>query len=142
MYRRILNPWQGMDDLQQEMNRLFSAYVPSRRSAHEYPAVNILANDEEAVVTAEIPGVKAEDIDISVNGETVTLKGTRQADEIPEEACCYRKEHGYGSFSRSIELPYRVDAEKVEAVFDKGILSVKLPRSEEDKPKKIAVKLA
>jgi len=142
MYRRYLNSWQELDQLQREVNRLFNRVTPEHRPAYDYPAMNILANEEEAIITAEIPGVKPKDFEISVVGETLTLKGTRNSDELPKEASCYRQERGYGSFTRSIELPYHVDANKVEAVFSKGILKVKMPRSEEDKPKKIVVKAA
>ncbi|MEI7989635.1 MAG: Hsp20/alpha crystallin family protein [Chloroflexota bacterium] len=142
MYRRYFNPWHDMDQLKNEMNRLLSNHMPTHRTVSSYPAMNVWANEEEAVITTEIPGVSPENIDISVVGETLTLKGTHTPDEIPEEACCYRQERASGSFTRAIELPYNVDANKVEAVFSKGVLRIKLPRAEEDKPRKITVKAA
>jgi len=143
MYRRYLNvPFaRDLDDLQKEMNRLLSSYVPNKtRTPAGYPAMNIYANEEEAVVTAEIPGVSLEDLDIAVVNETLTLKGERQQDELPEGACCFRQERGNGTFTRSFELPFKINANNVEAVFNKGVLKLTLPRAEEDKPKKITVK--
>jgi len=143
MYRRTFNLpwWREMNEFQRDMNRLFSSYIPARSPfGAGYPAMNLWVNDEEALVTAEIPGVKMEDMDISVIGETLTLKGTHATEDVPEDASCYRQERSSGSFSRTIELPFRVDSDKVEAVFDKGVLRVKMPRAEQDKPKKISIK--
>jgi len=143
MYRRYLSMpiVREMEDLHREMNRLFSSYVPNRtRSAQGYPAMNIWANEDQAVITAELPGVSLNDIEISVVNDTLTLKGDRKVDEMPEGACCYRQERGYGLFTRSFELPFKVDSNKVDAVFNMGILKMTLPRAEEDKPKKITVK--
>jgi len=143
MYRRYFNMpvLREFEELQREMNRLFSAYLPSTlRSPMGYPAMNIYTNEEEALITAELPGVNPEDLELSVINDTLTIKGERKEETLPEGACCYRQERTYGNFTRSIELPFKVDANKVKAVFEKGILTVTLPRAEEDKPKKIAVK--
>lgn len=143
MYRRTYNLpwWREMGDIQKEMNRLFSSYMPARAPfAGAYPAMNVWMNDEEAIVTAEVPGVKKDDMDISVVGETLTLKGNHAEDEHPEDASCYRRERSSGAFTRTIELPFRVEADKVEAVFDKGVLKIKLPRAEQDKPRKVTIK--
>lgn len=142
MYRRYFNPRHDMDQLRNEMNRLFNNHMPSQRTVSGYPAMNVWANEDEAVITTEIAGISPENIDISVVGETLTLKGTHTPDEVPQEACCYRQERPSGSFTRAIELPYNVDANKVEALFSKGVLTIKLPRAESDKPKKITVKAA
>lgn len=143
MYRRysIRPVWREMDRLQREMNRLFDTYTPTRqRPAPGYPAMNIWANEEGLSLTAEVPGVRSEDIDISVVGETLTLTGERKPDELKEGARYHRQERGYGRFTRSIQLPFPVNVNKVEATFRNGILNVNLPRAEQDKPKKIAVK--
>jgi HSP20 family protein len=91
------------------------------------------------MVTAELPGVTVEDINISVTGDTLTLTGTRQRAEMAEGNTYHRQERGYGQFSRSLQLPFRIDANGVEATFRNGVLSITLPRAEEDKPKKINV---
>jgi len=130
-----------MDRLQREMNRMYDSFYPSRlRPAPGYPALNIWTSENGLIVTAEVPGSKPEDIDISVVGETLTLSGERRPDELHEGAQYHRQERGYGKFTRSIQLPFPVDVNHVEAIFNNGVLQVSLPRAEADKPKKIVVK--
>ena len=143
MYRRYRTPtiWREMDRLQQDMNRLFGDLNVNRTSrASSFPAINVWAAEESARVTAEIPGVSKDDLEINVTGDTLTLSGVRGQDDLPEGARFHRQERRFGEFSRSIQLPYTVDVNKVKAVFKNGVLSVDLPRVEAEKPKKIAVK--
>jgi len=149
MYRRYRVPsmWREMDRLQREMNRLFEDYSPMRvRNAPTYPALNVWSNEEGLLVIAEVPGVSPDDIEVNVIGETLILSGVRKPEELPdglkEGARYHRQERGYGNFTRSIQLPFPVDVSKVEAAFRNGVLTVSLPRAEEDKPLKIAVKSA
>ena len=145
MYRRYRVPrvWREVDQLQNEMNRLFNSYYPTRRRvAPSYPAVNVWTNDDGLVLTAEVPGVNPDDIEISVVGQTLTLNGERKRDEVDENVRYHRRERGYGKISRSIELPFLVDVDSVSATFKNGVLHISLPRAEADKPKKIAVKSA
>lgn len=133
--------YEEMERLQNEMNRLFNTSLPARSlSSPAFPAMNVWTSSDGALVTAELPGVQKEDIEITVVGQTLSLKGSRKVEELKEGYQYHRQERGYGNFTRSIELPFPVDAEKVEAVFDKGVLEITLPRSEADKPKKIVVK--
>jgi HSP20 family protein len=104
--------------------------------------MNAWTNQDGAVVTVELPGVNPEDIDISVVGETLTLTGSRQPLELQDGEKYHRRERNYGNFSRTIQLPFKVEANQVEATFAKGVLSISLARAEEDKPKKITVKSA
>jgi HSP20 family protein len=133
-----------MERLQREVNRLFSDSfsLAGGRTAPSYPAMNVWTNEEGAVITAELPGVNPEDIDISVVGDTLTLAGNRKPDELQEGERYHRRERSYGRFSRTFQLPYQVEPDKVEAVFEKGVLQISLPRAEVDKPKKIAIKAA
>ena len=143
MYRRYRTPtiWREMDRLQQNMNRLFGDLnVNQTRKTSSFPAINIWAAEESARVTAEIPGVSKDDLEINVTGDTLTLSGVRSQDDLPEGARYHRQERRFGEFSRSIQLPYTVDVNKVKAVFKNGVLSVDLPRVEAEKPKKITVK--
>lgn len=145
MYRRYPVPssWREVNRLQREMNRLFEDYYPSRvRRAPAFPALNVWTNEDGLNITAEVPGVHPEDIDISVVGDTLTLSGERRPDELKEGARYHRQERGYGSFSRSLQLPYMVDVRKVNATFRDGVLNIELPRAEQDKPRKISVKSA
>ncbi|MBF0486990.1 MAG: Hsp20/alpha crystallin family protein [Nitrospirae bacterium] len=129
-----------MKQMQDEMQRLVSGLTERPATAREFPAINLWTNEEEVLVTAELPGVNAEDLDITVVGRTLTLKGTRgTTEEAKDDECCHRRECRYGNFARAIELPYEVDGQKVGAKLEKGVLTVTLPRAEADKPKKITI---
>lgn len=150
MFRRpfnrygTLSPWQEMERLQREVNRLFSDSfsLAGGRTAPSYPAMNVWTNEDGIVVTAELPGMNPADLDISVVGDILTLTGARNADEMPEGAKYHRRERNFGKFSRTFQLPFTVEVDKVEAVFKNGVLHLSLPRAEAEKPKKIAVKTA
>jgi HSP20 family protein len=130
-----------MERLRREMNRLFSDWPTQARwgTAPSVPAVNVWTDENSAVVTAELPGIILDDIDITVEDDMLTLRGQRQPDEL-EGATYHRQERRYGSFLRTFRLPFRVDAGKVEATFAKGMLNLVLPGAEEDKPQKIAIR--
>ena len=138
------SPWREIEQMQRDMDRLFNRMTRFDRPAiaPEFPAINIWANEEGLVVTAELPGVNTDDIDISVVNETLTLSGMRQPDTLEEGDKYHRRERRHGKFSRSFQLPFAIEADNVEAVFENGVLHVSLPRAEAEKPKKIAVKTA
>ena len=143
MYRRFRRPsiWQEMDQLQREMNRLFDTTSQGRVfNPPSYPAVNIWTNDDGQIISAEMPGVHPGDIDIDVTGDALSISGERKPDEVAKNAYYHRRERSYGSFSRTIQLPFMVDTSKVEANFKNGVLMISLPRAEVDKPKKITIK--
>lgn len=131
--------WDELDRLQRDVNRITKS-SPADRMAPLYPAMNIWSNEEGAIVTAELPGYKTDDLDIAIANETLTLSGSRQPENVDETAHFHRQERGFGKFSRTIQLPFPIHADKVEASYEKGILKVFLPRAESDKPRKIAVK--
>lgn len=108
----------------------------------EYPAINIWKNGDAAILTTEIPGISPDNLDISVAHNTLTLRGERTDMQTDEGVNYHRRERWQGKFVRSMELPFAVDADKVEAEFYDGVLYIKLPRAEEDKPKQIAVKIS
>lgn len=138
-------PWQEMERMRREMNRLFGGMASRRMwpiSAPAYPAANVWSNPDGAVVTIELPGVNPDDIDISVVGSTLTVSGTRQPDQPGEGVTYHRRERRHGRFSRAYELPFEIDSEQVEATYEKGVLHISLPRAEEEKPKRVAVKSA
>jgi len=138
------NPWREIDRMQREMNQLMQSFpsFSGARVAPSFPAINIWLSEEGAVVTAELPGVKPEDLDISVVGETLTLTGSRQPEELKEGEKYHRRERRVGKFTRTFQLPFTVEANNVDAKFDKGILHIALPRAEAEKPRKISVKAA
>lgn len=125
------SPWR-------DANRLFRG-LSRPASVTTFPAMNVWAGEDSALVTAELPGVAPDEINIAITGDTLTLSGSRQRPEADAGNSYHRQERGYGPFSRSLQLPFRIDANQVEATFRKGVLSITLPRAEEDKPKKINV---
>jgi len=142
MYRRFQpnSVWNEMDRLQREMNLLSSMFNPRlQASAQSFPAINLWSNEESAVATVEIPGVKIEDLDIMITGDTLTLKGSREPNALTADAVSHRQERECGQFMRSLKLPFPVESEKVEAKLKNGVLHVRLPRASADKPRKITV---
>ena len=143
MYRRFRVPsiWREMDQLQREMNLLFETSGGKRvLGTPKYPAINLWANEESQFISAEMPGIKADDINIDVTADTLTISGSRVHDESVDNTRFHRQERGYGPFTRTIQLPFMIDTSSVDANFKNGVLDIKLMRAESDKPKKIAVK--
>jgi HSP20 family protein len=131
-----LDPFAALRRLQSEVDRAFGA--PSR--AGSYPAVNIWQGPDSVAVTAELPGVLPADIEISVKEDLVTISGTRKPPESAAEVVWHRRERDFGRFSRVIQLPYRVDPDRVEARLQDGVLQVEMHRPEADKPRRIEIK--
>ncbi len=129
------DPFELMRRQLSESDRPFTA-------AAGYPAVNVWQGGDSAAVTAELPGVTPEDIEISVKNNLLTISGVRRAPEIGEGTTWIRRESPSGRFSRIVQLPFRVDRDRVEARFENGVLQIELHRPEEDKPRRIEVKTA
>jgi len=147
--RRGLVPWRPFRELE-EMERYFEDVFgqPSLPAAWRRipmvemgwaPAIEVFEKEDKFVVKAELPGMKEEDIDVSVVGDTLTIKGERKAGSEVKEEDYYCCERSYGSFSRSIALPSSVDAKKIEASYEDGVLEVSLPKAPEVKAKKVTV---
>jgi len=142
--RRVRELWQWdplreAERLHSDMHRLFSGLAPAS-AARVWPPVNVWTGRDDTVVTFELPGVAPDKLDISVVGDTLTLSGAREPVEASEGQVVNQLERESGSFTRTIQLPYRVEPEKVEATYAKGVLRIRLPRLEADRPKQIAVK--
>ena len=105
----------------------------------EAPAIEMFEKEDKFVVKAELPGMKEGDVDVSVADDTLTIKGERKTESKVKEEDYYCCERSYGSFSRSVALPSTVDAKKIEASYEDGVLEVSLPKAPEVKPKKISV---
>jgi HSP20 family protein len=139
-----ITPWRPFRELE-EWERRFDDLLgrPSWRVPVEergwMPAVDVFEKEDKFVVKAELPGMKEEDIDVSVIGDTLSIKGEKKTETEIKDENYYRCERSYGSFYRSIPIPSNVDANKIEASFEDGILEVALPKSAKVKPKKIAV---
>ena len=146
-----LRRWRPMSDLisiREEMNRLFDNFfgeLPERRmgllEGEWSPSVNVAETDEEIVVTAELPGVKQDDVDISVADNILTLKGEKKEEKEIKKENYHRVERRYGSFQRSIGLTVGVQANKAKASYKDGILTVTIPKAEEAKPKQIKINI-
>jgi len=132
---RFWEPWAQLERFQNDMNRLFSqAARPSWAASPQLPSMNIWTGEEGALVTAALPGVRPDNLDISVLGQTLTLRGRRDPEALRDDEAYHRRERPHGEFSRSVELPFRVDAQKVVAEFKDGVLELMLPRAAEDEP--------
>ncbi len=117
-------------------------YWSRARSHRTTPAINVYGNDEKLLITSEIPGLDMENLDINIQGRTLTMSGIRRDTEVGEDERVVLKERSSGNFSRSVTLPYEVEPDKVEASYENGVLRIHLPRSEREKPRKIPVKVA
>ena len=102
--------------------------------------IDMYQTDKDVVVKATLPGVDAEDVEISIAGDILTIKGEHSEEEEVNEGDYIHRERRIGTFTRSVHLPVSVDSNKADAVFDKGVLTVTLPKKEESKPKKIKAK--
>lgn len=136
--------WSSLNQMQRLHQRLNQVLYPEQgyNGEYQFPPLNVFVSEHGAIVEAEIPGIEPKDIDIAVLSETLTLKGSRTKEEPKPGEVYHRQERGFGNFARTIELPFKIEADKVEAEFSRGILRIVLPRAEADKPKKIVVKSA
>jgi len=106
------------------------------------PAVNILEKENEIVISADLPGLKAEDVEVTIENSVLTLKGERALEEALEGETYHRVERSYGSFDRSFKVPNTVDPKKIEARFINGEMTVILPKRDESKPRSVKIKVA
>jgi HSP20 family protein len=144
-----LIPWRSQGDVDQfrgEIDRMFDDFftrIPFSRSYGRealMPAVDVSETVKEIVVHAELPGMDTKDIDISINGRLLSIKGERKQEQEDKGENYHRMERRYGSFSRSFELPADVDAGKVKATYKDGVLKLNLPKTREQSVKKIEIK--
>jgi HSP20 family protein len=133
--------WTALNQLHDEVNRLFNRWEGDGRSdVAAFPPVNLYEDENGYVLEAEVPGLEPADLEITVTGPSqLKLKGERKA-VLPEKAVPHRQERPFGSFVRTLTLPAPVDADKIEAKFEHGVLRISLPKHEQAKPRRIAVK--
>ena len=137
------DPLREMSEVRSLMDRAFDDFFsrsPVTYNGMGSVEVNLVQTDDDLVVKASIPGVKPEDINISISGDTLTLRGEIKEDEEYKNANYHIKEIRQGSFSRTMTLPVKVDADKAKAEFENGVLRLTMPKAEEVKPKTITVK--
>jgi len=144
MLTRAMNPFAALSELQREMNRLFEGYGPRLDggvwlTTPTFPALNVWEDGESLYAEAEIPGVSQSDVEVYAVGNELTIKGTRTPRE-GQDVAYHRRERGTGEFTRVVTLPVDIDADKVQASLKDGVMTVKLPKSEQARPRKIKVK--
>jgi HSP20 family protein len=127
----------------QEVNRLFNTLFDLSDSAgvqRWVPAMDLTEADDHFVLRADLPGLGEDDVSIEIQDNTLTISGERKAENEERQRGWYRVERSFGRFSRSLTLPEGVDADAVSAEFDKGVLEVRIPKPEERKPRRVAIK--
>jgi len=138
-----LDPFREMNTLQSNLNRIFQDYGRGSdellTSGTFVPPVDIYEDDHNLVLKMEVPGVDEKDIQITLENNTLTVRGERKFEQDVKEENFHRIERRYGSFTRSFSLPNTVDSENVNAHYENGILSIQLPKRAEAKPKQIKV---
>ncbi len=138
------NLFKELGRLQEEMNSLFNRFVGRRSllsTAGVFPPVNVSHDHDNIYVTAEIPGVPAESLDITVEDDTLVIRGERRPEPEAEKVSYHRREREMGAFSRSITLPARVAADKTTASVKDGVLKLVLPKAEDVKPKRVDIQV-
>jgi len=142
--------WQDFDRLRREMDSLLNTFStgmrqwpsPLWRGTRLFPLLNVKEKADAFVVSAEIPGMKKEDLEIKIENDTLTLKGERKPDQLGENVSHHRRERATGSFQRSLTLPGKVDAEKVNATYKNGVLTVTLAKEKAAQPRQISIETA
>lgn len=139
------DPFRELADMRATMGGLFGrGFIRPVRvvnwEGNGYFPVDLYETDDEIVVEASLPGVKPDELQVSVTGDTLTVKGETKAEHEGEEPNYYRKERRYGSFQRVLTLPVEVDSDKAHATFENGVLNLRLPKKPEARSKTIEVK--
>jgi HSP20 family protein len=140
------SPFHEASRLRDEMDRMWEDFFdPGRRGLHRraeewVPAVDITDTADKVTVKVEIPGMEAKDIEISLSGDILTIKGEKKAEKEEKGKNFYLVERSSGSFSRSLRLPTMVEGDKIEASYKRGVLTLTCPKKEEVKPKQITIK--
>jgi len=141
--RREWDPFAVMERLQDQINRAFNTSLGEWPGVSgwgtAFPSVDVYHDKDNVIVTAEVPGLERKDVDLSITGSTIALKGEKKHESETKEEDYHRVERGYGSFQRVIDLPCEVDAAKATAKLENGLLTVTLPKSEAHKPKQISI---
>jgi HSP20 family protein len=144
---RVWDPWKDFGTLQDRINRMFEDTVRtiSQTPSEEFdrgtwaPSVDIYETNDSFVVSADLPGLSKEDIQIDLKDNTLTLKGEKKFEEKVSRDNYIRVERAYGSFVRSFALPQNIDPDKIKAKYKEGVLELNIPKKEEAKPKQIKV---
>jgi HSP20 family protein len=140
-------PARELHTIQQEMNRLFNTFFdapaggegPGTAARRWVPAMDLVETDDHFVLHADLPGLAEGDVKIEVADDVLTVSGERRFETEAKKDGFYRLERGSGAFARSLTLPEGVDAQAIEASFDKGVLEVRVPKPEQRKPRRVEI---
>lgn len=143
-----ISPWRELDLWSDDLNRMFPSRLAERMFATPFwsqaeswlPAVELIEEDGEYVLTAELPGISKDDVDVSVDDNVLTIKGEKRLERDEERGRAHIRERRYGAFERSFTLPRNVDPNKVKAEFHDGIVEIHLPKGQEAKARHIEIK--
>jgi len=149
MAEKPLTPWRPfgeLSSLRREMDRLWENFFGERPLPRIWerewaPSLDVSETKDNFVVKAEVPGIDAKDIDISLTGDVLTIKGEKRQEKEEKEEDYHLVESSYGSFSRSVRLPAEVESNKIKASYKNGILNITLPKSEKVKAKEVKIKV-
>jgi HSP20 family protein len=139
------DPFRNLGDIQSEMNRLFDNFSgrPASTAGERmwFPAVDVRETKDEVVLSFDVPGMSEKDIQLSITGDLLTVRGERKFDREESKDTYHRVERVYGKFERTVQLSMPVQTDKVKATYREGVLEVKLPKVEEVKPREIKIDL-
>ncbi len=141
------DPFKNILSLQERMNRMFDEAVHMGHAGEALgqstwsPPVDIYETEDDIVISAEVPGMDKEDVDIQVRDNTLILKGERKLEKPEKEEGYHRVERVYGAFSRTFMLPSTVDQDKISATYDRGVLHIKMPKAVKAKPQQIKIEI-
>lgn len=146
--RRGWWPTTTVSEMENELNRMFQDFFTPITTRHMgetetwYPPVDILEDEGQFIVKAELPGLKEKDIHVDVEGNTLSIRGEKKEEKEIKEGCFYKHECSYGSFYRAFQLPDNLKMEDIKAKYKNGILEIDLPKGSKGKPKHIDVKVS
>ncbi len=144
--KRWLEPWRPFRELEEDIRETLDEFFHRGRRFPRFtgefePAIEVYEKGDDLIVKADVPGVKKEDLSVSVTEDTVTIKGEIKKDEEVKEKDYYCRERVYGSFSRTVDLPIEVDAQTAKATYKNGVLTLTLPKKKPEKELRTEIKI-
>ena len=143
-WRDPMDPFSDLGNLRNAVDQVFGDFMGRTGATQSYagvfPSLNITESENNLCVKAELPGVDPKEIDISATADSITLRGERKVPPVSEEVNYHQREREFGTFRRVINLPIKINTDKINAAYKNGILTVILPKAEEVKPKQITIK--
>jgi HSP20 family protein len=137
----LVEPVDVFQDVERFANDMWDNWTPVYHEQRSSIPMEMFELKDDLVIRAEMPGIKKENIDVSLEGDELTLKATKKEEARPEGTESYLCELGFGEYTRTVTLPFPVSSEKTTATFENGMLEIRLPKTEESKPKHIEVRI-